>query len=136
MKRLVYGRDAIPADLPLWDWEEDAEEIRAYSFDQAVAEALGEYEDNDQPAPRTVTVWGYRRGVISQKVLNPEWVARHSLEALDDEYGTRDGQYTDPTPAMLSAAEHFCNVIRQEYRVWSCGREVEVEVNVAEWRKS
>ena len=130
--KLTYGSDPIP-QLGFWTHEDEPDEIRPDGFDAAVAEAIGEYEDNKEEPPETVVVWGYRRTVLSPFILCRDHLLEHMMERLDEEHG-RPKAETKPTEAMKSAATALINVIRREYVVWNCDIVCRVEVNVALWK--
>jgi len=52
--------------------------------------------------------------------LSAKWVVEEILEKLDDELGDPDGDYTQPTEAMIKSAEALVETIKKEYHVWMC----------------
>jgi hypothetical protein len=53
------------------------------------------------------------------------------LEYLDEEHSNPDGDATEPTPAMKSAADVFAKAITDEYVSWAC----EPTGEVAKWTR-
>lgn len=77
-----------------------------------------------------ITVYGWRRMTYT---FDPERILADALEAADEEHSDPDGDGTEPTPAMIAAAEAFAAVLDREYVVWACEcyHDLTVKVNVA-----
>jgi len=52
--------------------------------------------------------------------LSAKWIVKEILEKLDDELGDPEGDYTQPTEAMIKSAEALVETIKKEYHVWMC----------------
>ena len=124
MKRYVYdllaGESILDVEaVPLWGCE-DCERLTIEDIDEAIEFEL---EDCD-PLPNTVEIWGYQPRTAT---LDAKRLVYGVLEDLDAEYGGPDTR-SDPTPAILEAAEAFAAAVLADYEVWSCEPVCVVEV--------
>lgn len=79
----------------------------------------------------TVTIYGYAR--MAPSVI-ADFIVERELERLDEELGEPGGdESSEPTPAMLEAAEALATVIEREYKPWACEVIETRVVNVREW---
>lgn len=125
--KTIRRRDFRPEDHPeiiFWGLDGD-EKLHHEDLDECIEGILGEGSMTG-----VLEVVGYRRA----EVLWPEPadVLARLLEGLDEEYGA-EGEPTEPTAAMLAAAEAFVAVVRAEYVPWACEAVLTVQVDVATW---
>lgn len=134
LPRMTYAEwrasKADYANVVLWGDEHD-EQISADDIDEAIEVRIDEVLTNEDDAAETVTVWGYARMEVKVDV---DRLLESVIEPLDEELGDPDGDYTEPTAAMLEAAKAFAKVVEKEYVQWACESVVAVEVNVAAWQ--
>ncbi len=107
-----------------WD-REDQENLTHEDFDEAVESIL---DGMCLPLPAKLQMCGYARLEIGD--LN---ILEELLDNLDVEYSDREGDPTEPTKAMVEAAESLESIIERDYHVWACEIVERREVDVAEW---
>ncbi len=110
----------------------DTERLVHDCADDAIEAIIG---DLDDPIAEIgdVTVHEYKSESLN---FSANQLLSEILERLDEDYGDPDGDLTQPTPAMLAAAQTFASALRTDYFVWRCvttGRTV--TVNALEWVK-
>lgn len=108
--------DTIPDDVVFFDVDDGAEELIHEELEEAVEYAL----NNEHPGPysETMEVYGWKRQTVGG-FISPERILEEQLEWFDEEFGGPDGG-SEPTPAMVAAAEKFAEVLRAEYVPWAC----------------
>ena len=91
---------------------DDAASFAGESFD-AIAERL------DWPLKVKV----YKRmslGGVDLTLTIATTALERTLDDLDENYGDPDGDYSDPTEAMKSAARAFARAVLADYVPWAC----------------
>lgn len=118
------------SEIDFYDCDHDAEELTHKSIDEAICAHLDQADVASWPT--ILKVYGWRRETYT---FDAERILADALEAADDEHANPNGDGTEPTPAMIEAAEAFAAVLNREYEVWTCERVLDpiVRQNVAEW---
>jgi hypothetical protein len=107
------------------------------TFDVAVEEAIEVVEEACSAAQQAAVTELELVGWVQKEVDTHEWaenVLDEVLERLDSAYGNPDDDYTEPTPAMMQAAEEFMAVIAREYTVWTYIPVVRGPVDIPAWK--
>lgn len=119
---------------PCYWGEPDQERYEAESADEAIADIIDGYDYTESYLPEG--------GEIELVAMTPvpffiggRSIIETVLEGLDEEYGDPDGGKSEPTGAMLEAAQALADVVRQEYKPWLCEESLRVVVDVAAWLK-
>lgn len=126
-----YDAESGFEDCDLFSCDDESEELNDTDPDEAVEAHLDRrVEALESPPIASVTVYGYKRKKLDGP--NEDLLLEDVLERLDEEFGSPH-EATEPTPAMVEAAEAFCSVIRAEYHVWQCEQVAKARVDVAKW---
>lgn len=115
-------------EIVFWDCDHGAEILCHDSIEEAVRYWCEGFVNKE--ISETVTVYGYAR-------MEPRWpdgeeILVNIVEIIDEEYGDPEGESQDFTDAMKEAADKLAEVIKRDYRVWSCEVIHTEEVNVAD----
>ena len=126
-KALVEG--AHKDEIVFWTWNRHRDTLHHRSMADALEDWIGSFDNSLYPAPRLVTLYGFRRRKVSPlEVPDFEEVA---LESLEDEHGD---PYTEREPGecwrnreeVQKASEKLTAVMIRNYRPWACEMVVEV----------
>lgn len=121
---------ALFLNVDFWDCHDSAEVLR----DRDIDEAVESYLDDCDGLPDSLHVTGYRRAALGPHDPDADSILEYIYEQLDDEYNGGD-EPSEPTKAVLTAAEALVTAIRREYTPWNCEDVVCVTLNAAEIRE-
>ncbi len=131
MSKSKDGREIV-----LWSCDPEAEEMSATDIEEAVTDWIEYAENTERPVPETIAVYGYARMV-------PSWPDGHQildniLEALDDDgYGSPEEYSIEhASDLMKKAADVLADVIKSDYKIWSCEIVHTEEVKISDYRQS
>lgn len=110
----------MSAEKPLYWGLANDEQLSCTEIGERVQEFYENLEDNE-PLPETIELIGFDPMKVNEE-RHANWLLDNLLESLDEEYGSPDGNGTQPTETMKQTAKEFVEKVLSEYHVWGCER--------------
>lgn len=119
----------IGDNVVFWTCDKDKEYLTHESMDEAIDEALDEFEEIED-FPETLTVYGFARAIVNKEKLK-KIVLEASHDFLAENYDGEDGH--EANEEIESACDLFIQTYIDNYTPWQCRLVKEEIINVKEW---
>lgn len=119
----------VDENVVFWTCDEDEEYLTHESMDEAIEEALDEFEEIED-FPEALTVYGFARAIVNKENFK-QIVLEASHGFLAENYDGEDGH--EANEEIENACDLFIQTYIDNYTPWQCRLVKEEIINVKEW---